>query len=126
MCLLLGSAKQLRLKHAVPSGAGQPSASTADMDAQMAELNMDQYDEEDGGEALVQGVFGSGNPGMSYYRSNHEDPYITLDSTAGASDSEAEDNELRDTDFIILAARNEDDVSHLEVCTFDFSFMKPR
>lgn len=76
---------------------------------------MDQYDEEQDSGNLVQGIFGSGNPGMSYYRSNLEDPYITLRNTAGVSDSEADDNELRDTDYVILAARNEDDVSHLEV-----------
>ena len=29
--------------------------------------------------------------------------------------SEAEDDTLRDSDLIILAARNDDDVSHLEV-----------
>ena len=30
-------------------------------------------------------------------------------------DSEAEDFEIRGDDYILLAARNEDDVSHLEV-----------
>lgn len=46
-------------------------------------------------------------------RSNLEDPYITLQEHAAASD--AEDDMLRESDLIILAARNEDDVSHLEV-----------
>ena len=49
----------------------------------------------------------------STYRSNLEDPYIELPDAGAAS--EAEDEELRDSDLIILAARNEDDVSHLEV-----------
>ena len=78
----------------------------------MAELRMDQYDDE---EETGQGLFGGSNPGMSYYRSNHEDPYITLNAVDKASDSEAEDDELRESDFVILSARNEDDVSHLEV-----------
>lgn len=98
---------------------GQPAAAQQGVDAQMAELNMDQYDAEEGSEAPVQGIFGSGNPGMSYYKSNVEDPYITLDATAEHSESDAEDNELRETDFIILAARNEDDVSHLEVWVYE-------
>jgi hypothetical protein len=42
-----------------------------------------------------------------------EDPYITLKEEDAASD--AEDDTLRDSDLIILAARNDDDVSHLEV-----------
>jgi len=42
-----------------------------------------------------------------------EDPYLQLgDSEDG---SEAEDMTFRDTDLVILGARNEDDVSHLEV-----------
>lgn len=48
------------------------------------------------------------------HRSNLEDPYITLQPAAGDG-SEDEDDAIRDTDLIILAARNEDDVSHLEV-----------
>ncbi len=47
-------------------------------------------------------------------RSNLEDPYITLKEDDAAS--EEEDDTLKDSDLIILAARNEDDVSHLEVC----------
>ena len=78
---------------------------------------MDQYDAEDEEKALAQSIFGSGNPGMSYYKSNLEDPYITLNTVDRASDSEAADDELRETDYVILTARNEDDVSHLEVCS---------
>ena len=76
---------------------------------------MENYDEEDEEqEDGVRGVFGSSNPGMAYYGNNGEDPFIQL-SAAKDADSEAEDFELRGDDFIILAARNEDDVSHLEV-----------
>lgn len=51
--------------------------------------------------------------GCLWCRSNLEDPYITLKEEDAAS--EVEDDTLRDSDLIILAARNEDDVSHLEV-----------
>ena len=61
------------------------------------------------------GVFGSGNPGMAYYRSNLEDPYIVLPSREAASDSEEEAAELHSTDYIIVSGRHEDDVSLLEV-----------
>lgn len=86
-----------------------------DVDSAMAELNMENYDEEKAETEGVRGVFGNTNPGMAYYGGNEEDPYIQLSATKDA-DSEAEDMEIRGEDFLLLAARNEDDVSHLEVC----------
>ena len=51
--------------------------------------------------------------GLSYYNSNQQDPNI---SKHGAeADSEAEDFEVQASDYVILAARNEDAVSHIEV-----------
>jgi len=47
-------------------------------------------------------------------RSNKEDPYITLQESDDDG-SEIDDLNFKPTDLIILAARNEDDVSHLEV-----------
>jgi hypothetical protein len=44
---------------------------------------------------------------------NDEDPYVTLKDDD--DDSEAQDFTLKASDLIILAARNEDDVSNLEV-----------
>lgn len=54
--------------------------------------------------------------GLSYYRSNHQDPNISHQ--GGEDDSEAEDFEVQASDFVILAARNEDEVSHIEVSSF--------
>lgn len=51
--------------------------------------------------------------GLSYYKSNHQDPNITKH--GGEDDSEAEDFAVKADDFVILAARNEDEVSHIEV-----------
>ena len=47
--------------------------------------------------------------------SNNQDPNISNE--GGEDDSEAEDFEVQASDFVILAARNEDEVSHIEVCT---------
>ena len=61
----------------------------------------------------VVNLFGdSKHPGMAYHNRPEEDPYITVHED---SDSEQDDFVLRGTDRLILAARNEDDVSHLEV-----------
>ena len=84
------------------------------IDAAMAELDMDCYDDEDNEAQGVRGVFGNTNPGMAYYGANEEDPYIKLAAVEDA-DSEAEDFQISSNDYILLAARNEDDVSHLEV-----------
>lgn len=54
--------------------------------------------------------------GLSYYMSNHQDPNIS--NQGREDDSEAEDFEVQASDFVILAARNEDEVSHIEVCCF--------
>jgi hypothetical protein len=53
---------------------------------------------------------------MSYHRDPASDPFLS----AGGSDSEEADSEAeawryRPDDLLVLAARNEDDVSHLEV-----------
>ena len=59
------------------------------------------------------GLFGdSKHPGMAYHSRPEDDPYITQQ---GDSDSDKGDFLLKGTDRLILAARNEDDVSHLEV-----------
>ena len=54
--------------------------------------------------------------GLSYYTSNHQDPNISHQ--GGEDDSEAEDFEVQSSDFVILATRNEDEVSHIEVGSF--------
>ncbi|KAL8528628.1 hypothetical protein ACS0TY_006173 [Phlomoides rotata] len=74
----------------------------------MKDLDMDHYDEEDDGVEL----FGSGL-GNLYYASNDMDPYLK---DHGDDDSEEEEDIIiKSDDAVIVCARNEDDVSHLEV-----------
>lgn len=89
------------------------------MDA-MAELNMDAYDE-DGDEERISAarIFGSGRPGDMAFRSNEEDPYMKHNTWENDRDSDEEDFDVKDTDLMLLAARNEDDVSHLEAWIFE-------
>ena len=56
-------------------------------------------------------------------RSNLEDPYIRLG--GDGEGSEEADDAIRDSDLVILAARNEDDVSHLEVAPLTRSGWPP-
>ncbi len=58
---------------------------------------------------------------MSYHRDPASDPLLKAGGGGGSDDDSDDDSEadawrLRPEDLIILAARNEDDVSHLEVC----------
>ncbi|EGF77331.1 hypothetical protein BATDEDRAFT_14153, partial [Batrachochytrium dendrobatidis JAM81] len=57
--------------------------------------------------------------GLAYHNSNKEDPYIEL----GDSDEDDELDEMRisPTDNLILAAKTEDDISHIEVYVYEES-----
>ena len=113
-----------RLKTVLACTAGASTSSAVgagatDLDAAMAELDMEHYDSEDDGAAGPKvNLFGSGK---AYYRGSREDPYLK---GGGAGDpaedsdddaSERDELHLRPSDLLILSARNEDDVSHLEV-----------
>ncbi|CAI9784857.1 unnamed protein product [Fraxinus pennsylvanica] len=74
----------------------------------LKELDMDYYDEEDDGVEL----FGSGL-GNLYYPSNDVDPY--LKDNEDDDSEEEEDTTIKPEDAVLVCARNEDDVSHLEV-----------
>uniref|UniRef100_A0A0D6R4C8 Anaphase-promoting complex subunit 4-like WD40 domain-containing protein n=1 Tax=Araucaria cunninghamii TaxID=56994 RepID=A0A0D6R4C8_ARACU len=79
----------------------------------LKELDMDNYDDEDEGID----IFGTGSVGSCYYASNDMDPYI-VDQDDDDED-EIEDMTIKPSDLIILSARNEDDVSHLEMWVYE-------
>lgn len=88
---------------------------TDDLANELAELDMDKYDEEDADVAGSLRLFGSGGFGGAYYVSNDDDPYITLKENDDEDEDEIDDFTIRPTDSIVLTARNEDDVSMVEV-----------
>ncbi|KAI5670108.1 hypothetical protein M9H77_10472 [Catharanthus roseus] len=71
-------------------------------------LDMDNYDEENDDVDL----FGAGLSNL-YYPSNEMDPY--LQDEEDDDSEELEDMTIKPEDAVIVCARNEDDVSHLEV-----------
>ncbi|XP_024996151.1 uncharacterized WD repeat-containing protein C17D11.16-like [Cynara cardunculus var. scolymus] len=73
------------------------------------ELNMDDYDDED--DAID--IFGSGIAD-TFYPSNELDPYIK-DKDDDDDSEELEDIIIKAEDAVVVCARNEDDMSHLEV-----------
>lgn len=84
----------------------------------LAELNMDAYDDEDADETAAAGrLFGSGR--LTHYEGNEEDPYMTIKDSDDDEEETPDDMGVAETDLVILAARTDEDVSHLEVWVYE-------
>jgi periodic tryptophan protein 1 len=100
----------------LPSLTKSDSSSEADDD--LREYDLDNYDSEpDASGEQPHGIFGN-TTSLAYHTSNTEDPYITLKDD-DASDSEREELQVLATDNMVLAARVEDEVAHLEVYVYE-------
>ncbi|THH00377.1 hypothetical protein EW026_g2152 [Hermanssonia centrifuga] len=80
------------------------------------EYNLEDYDDDDGMPAM--GPF-SNIKGLTYYRNNDEDPYITM--KEDEDDDERKDLEVLPTDNLLVIAKTEDEVSQLEIYVYDDS-----
>ncbi|KAK0612939.1 WD40-repeat-containing domain protein [Bombardia bombarda] len=113
-------------------GAGKPSkkekASTVpddrteiEIDDDLKEYDLEHYDddEEEGaqGEAQQMGMFGNVKS-LAFYESNENDPYITL-KDADDEDEDREELQILATDNLLLAAKIEDELAHLEVYVYE-------
>lgn len=101
----------------------EPEGDAMDVDGEapkpaddMAEYNLDKYDEES--KPLSTGPF-SNIKGLTYYKDNDDDPYITL--KEDPEDDEREELEVLPTDNMIVTAKTEDDISQLEIYVYDDS-----
>ncbi|KAF9007566.1 WD40-repeat-containing domain protein [Cyathus striatus] len=83
----------------------------------LSEYNLDDYDEEDD-TPVATGPF-SNIKGLTYYRDNEEDPYITLKDDE--EDAEREELEILPTDSLLVTAKTEDEISQLEIFVYDES-----
>ena len=92
-----------------------------DADDDLKEYDLDNYDNDVDAEenAESNGTLGmfSNIKSLAYYESNEEDPFITLKDDE--DDDEREELEIMDSDNMILAARIEDEVAHLEVYVYE-------
>jgi periodic tryptophan protein 1 len=105
-------------KHAMAVAAAAHSGA-GNLDAAMKELDMDKYDDEDD-EADVNAarLFGGGR--ATFHDTNEEDPYMTIkDEEDEEEEDYPDDFTVRPTDLVMLAARTDDDVSHLEVYVYE-------
>ncbi|KAF8896470.1 WD40-repeat-containing domain protein [Infundibulicybe gibba] len=76
----------------------------------LSQYNLDDYDEDV--KTTATGPF-SNIKGLTYYRDNNEDPYITLKDDA--ADDEREELEVLPTDNLLVVAKTEDEISQLEI-----------
>ncbi|KAI8238367.1 putative WD repeat-containing protein [Colletotrichum sp. SAR 10_99] len=94
-------------------------------DEDLKEYNLENYDdtdEDDDEEKVGQGegmaMFGNVKS-LAYYESNKEDPYITLNDGGDDDDEDREDLQILATDNLLLAAKVEDEMAHLEVYVYE-------
>ncbi|KAJ2926909.1 hypothetical protein H1R20_g10167, partial [Candolleomyces eurysporus] len=81
----------------------------------LSEYNLDDYDEE---ETDAGGLF-SNIKGLTYYKDNNDDPYITL--KEDPEDDERIELEVLPTDNLLVVAKTEDEISQLEIYVYDES-----
>jgi periodic tryptophan protein 1 len=103
----------------------------------LSEYNLDNYDEDEDNEAEL-GPF-TNIKGLTYYRNNEDDPYITLKDVSSTisrppifthfvavrqddeGDDEREELEVLPTDNLVVVAKTQDEISQLEVYVYDES-----
>jgi periodic tryptophan protein 1 len=56
---------------------------------------------------------------LAYYESNKEDPYITIPDEKDQEDEDREELQILATDNLLLAAKVEDELAHLEVYVYE-------
>jgi|TARA_B110001450_G_C17663414_1_gene498381 periodic tryptophan protein 1 len=89
------------------------------LDMAMAELDMERYDDNDN-DADVKTARLFGGESSMFHAHNDEDAYMTVkDDMDREVEDFPDDFTLRSTDLIILAARTDDDVSHLEMYVYE-------
>lgn len=106
--------------------ARSSSASTdhcSSLDDDLKEYDLEHYDDDDdepqgGGQGLGMAMFGN-IKSLAYYESNQEDPYITLQGQEEDEEEDREDLQILANDNLILTAKVEDEMAHLEVYVYE-------
>ncbi|KAG7292265.1 hypothetical protein NEMBOFW57_002300 [Staphylotrichum longicolle] len=94
-------------------------ASDIEIDDDLKEYDLEHYDDdEEQGEGQSMGMFGNVKS-LAYYDSNKDDPYITMKEDAEDDDEDREELQILATDNLLLAAKVEDELAHLEVYVYE-------
>ena len=90
-----------------------------DDDDDLKEYNLESYDSDPNlGDGHTMTMLGNARA-LAYYESNADDPYITMQGRDDEEDEEREDLRILATDNMIVAAKVEDEVAHLEVYVYE-------
>ena len=99
---------------------GLTPPNSLEIDDDLKEYNLENYDDDDKdeqGEAQQMGMFGNVKA-LAYYESNKDDPYITLKEDVD-EDEDREELQILASDNLIIAAKIEDELAHLEVYVYE-------
>ncbi|EMC95200.1 hypothetical protein BAUCODRAFT_577813 [Baudoinia panamericana UAMH 10762] len=110
----------------LPTSNGATADGTSSDDPELAEYDMDRYDEDMDGAVdsnaeskANNSIFGN-IQGLAYYEDASEDPYLMLPEQGDASDDdEREELQILPTDNLILTAKVEDEVACLELLVME-------
>jgi len=102
---------------------GRQVDTTEDINDDLQEYDLEHYDDADENadaeEGAPMGMFGNVKS-LAYYGNNADDPYIVLkEGDEDDDDDDREDLQILPTDNLLLAARIEDEVAHLEVYVYE-------
>lgn len=89
-----------------------------EIDEDLKEYDLEHYDDDDDGDGQPMAMFGNVKS-LAYYESNDDDPYITLKDDPEDEEQEREDLQILATDNLLLAAKVEDELAHLEVYVYE-------
>lgn len=88
-------------------------------DADLEEYDLEHYDDDDDdGHGQRMDMFGN-IKSLTYYESNKDDPYITIPDEQDQEDEDREELQILATDNMLLAAKVEDELAHLEVYVYE-------
>ncbi|KAF1811173.1 transducin family protein [Eremomyces bilateralis CBS 781.70] len=100
-----------------PTGDAGTSTKASEGDDDLKEYNLEHYDDEPDGAGDTMAMFGNVKT-LAFHESNEEDPYITI-KDEDDHDDEREELQILPSDNLLLAARIEDDMAHLEVYIYE-------
>jgi periodic tryptophan protein 1 len=106
-------------EEAAEEGGARVSGEQGEHDDDLKEYNLADYDNEtvdDEGEKFS--MFGNVRS-LAYHAPNEEDPYLVLPEGNGEDEEEREELQILATDNLLLAAKVEDEVAHLEVLVYE-------
>lgn len=92
-----------------------------EIDDDLKEYDLEHYDDDDEaeqGKGQSMGMFGNVKS-LAYYDSNKDDPYITMKDDHEDDEGDREDLQILATDNLLLAAKIEDELAHLEVYVYE-------